>query len=315
MTTKDPISGHRSSEASGGKAVDVSVIVVTWNSASYIKECLVSILGQEGVVAELILVDNASADETVPVVRDIGGDIQLVVNNENVGFGRACNQGFGASRGKLLFMLNPDTQLVGRDFLARLCRAMEQNPRWGMAGTRVVSWDGKTESLPATSYPGQVEAHCDFSALPGRIAWVLGASMVFRREVFAAVRGFDPAFFLYSEETDLCLRVRQSGHEIGYIPELTVRHIGGASEDGVDPYETHLRRMKGLQRFWAKHYPPEAVRRMARKDLLRAGFRKRWYGLLAAFSGRASRAWLKHREYAGISEGARRVLAAGSNQQ
>src|SRR6266404_9792229 len=133
MTASDPVPSHRSRDASIGTVVDVSVIVVTWNSASNIKECLVTILGQEGVVAELILVDNASADETVRVVREIGGDIQLVVNNENVGFGRACNQGFGASRGKLLLILNPDTQLEGRDFLARLCRAMEQNPRWGMA--------------------------------------------------------------------------------------------------------------------------------------------------------------------------------------
>ena len=133
--------------------------------------------------------------------------------------------------------------------------------------------------------------------------------MLIRREVFAAVQGFDPGFFLSSEETDLCLRIRQRGWEIGFVPEVSIRHIGMASERSFDPYETWLRRLPGMHRFWAKHYPAAEVRRLVRRDLFRARFRERWYGLMARFQGRGSSAWLKHRRYAGICEASRRFLA------
>ena len=135
--------------------------------------------------------------------------------------------------------------------------------------------------------------------------------MLVRREAFAAVDGFDPGFFLYAEETDLCLRLRERGWEIGFVPEVTVRHIGGASEQGNDPYETRLRGMAGIHRFWAKHYPTDDVKRLVWRDWLRSNFRRRWYGITRRFHGPGSRAWLKHREYAAISEASRRFLGAG----
>ncbi|HWV98715.1 MAG TPA: glycosyltransferase family 2 protein [Candidatus Acidoferrum sp.] len=287
-----------------------SVIIVSYCSAPWIAACLGSIRKQVGAEAELIVVDNASPDETVRVVRNLGAESRLIENRQNLGFGRACNQGFEASRGRLLFMLNPDARLEQPDGLARLKSAMEEHPRWGLAGTRITSPDGCSESSPATCYPQERYARCDFSGLPGNIAWVMGASMVIRREAFAKVNGFDPGFFLSSEETDLCLRARQQGWEIGYVPEVTVWHIGMASERGRDPGETWLHRMTGLLRFWSKHYPPEDVRRLARKDWLRASLRRNWYYVAGRFRGPASDAWLKHRKYAGISEAARRLLSA-----
>jgi GT2 family glycosyltransferase len=241
-------------------------------------------------------------------VRKCGPGIRLLTNQTNLGFGRACNQGADAGHGRFLFFLNPDAQLERPDGLWRLCHVMEQNPGWGLAGTRVLSPDGTNEAAPAMDYPNQRHCRRDFSQLPGKIAWVLGASMIVRREVFAALGGFDPQFFLYSEETDLCLRIRKQGLEIGFVPEVTVRHIGQVSERGNDQYETRLRSMSGLHRFWAKHYPVEDVLKMVRRDWLRASFRRQWYGLMARFSGRGSRAWTKHREYAAVSEASRRFL-------
>jgi GT2 family glycosyltransferase len=259
----------------------------------------------------LLVVDNASGDDTVRLIRELGANIHLMANRENTGFGRACNQAFAASHGRFLFLLNPDAHLEQRDGLARLCRALEEHPRWGLAGTQVIRSDGQPEPPPPTTYPEQHRVNCDFSHLPGTLAWVFGASMIIRREAFAAVEGFDPGFFLSSEETDLCLRVRQHGWEIGFVPEVSVRHIGMASERGSDPYDTWLRRMPGLLRFWAKHYPPEEVRRLARRDWFRASFRRQWYGVIARVRGPKSGAWLKHRRYAGISEAARQFLRAG----
>ena len=290
--------------------IDVSVIVVTYNSAPCIKECLDSIVRQEGARFEVIVVDNASTDDTVRVVRGMGAGIRLLANLENIGFGRGCNQGSDAGTGRFLLLLNPDARLQERDSLTRLCQAMEKNARWGLAGTRVTESEGTVECPPSFFYPDQNRAHCDFSRLPGQIAWVFGASMFIRREVFATVGGFDPGFFLSSEETDLCLRFRQHGWQIGFVPEITVQHIGAASEIGVDPYLTWLRRVPGVYRFWSKHYPPGDARRLVWRDWFRARFRQHGYALLACFVGTNSRAWRQHRRYAGIGDAARKFLRA-----
>jgi len=292
--------------------LDVSVIIVTFNSAPCISECLDSVLRQQGVRLEVIVVDNASGDKTVDVVRGLGTNIRLLTNQENIGFGRGCNQGFAASHGRFLLFLNPDAFVEQRDGVAQLCRIMRQNIRWGLAGTRVTEADGTIECPASASYPDQHRVRCDFSNLPGKIAWVFGASLFVRREVFVAVAGFDPGFFLTSEETDLCLRIRQHGWEIGFVPEITVRHIGAASEQGIDPYDTWLRRVPGMYRFWSKHYPPRDVRRLLRKDWFRASFRRRWYAVMAWFGGNDSVAWRKYRRYAGISEAARQFMRANS---
>jgi GT2 family glycosyltransferase len=290
---------------------DVSIIVVTYNSAPCIKGCLDSVLAQQGPGFEILVVDNVSADETVKVVRAMGSGIRLLVNQANVGFGRGCNQAFGESHGRFVLFLNPDARLPQPDSLSRLCQAMAQNPKWGLAGTRVLESDGTVECPPAYSYPDEQRAHCDFSRLPGQIAWVFGASMFVRREVFAVVEGFDPGFFLSSEETDLCLRIRQQGWEIGFVPEVVAQHIGAASERGIDPYDTWRRRVPGIYRFWSKHYPAVDARRLVRRDWLRARFRQHWYGVVARFAGTESRAWRQHRRYAGISEAARIFLENG----
>ncbi len=287
---------------------DVSVIIVTYNSAPCIGECVASVKRQQKIAAEIIIVDNASADNTVEVVRGLGDGARLIASPENSGFGRGCNQGAAASSGAVLFFLNPDAHFDGPTALADVRRAFEQNPRWGALGTRVVRPDGKVENFGDTTYPEQKRMRCDFSRLPGKLAWVLGASLAVRREAFNAIAGFDPGFFLYSEETDLCLRLRQAGWEIGFLPEVTARHIGGASDVSGDPYGMWLLKMTGLHRFWAKHYPAEDVRRIVRLDRFRSSYRKRWHGMMALFRGKDSRSWLKSREYAAICEASKRFL-------
>jgi GT2 family glycosyltransferase len=292
--------------------VDISVITVTYNSEACIGECLRSVREQQEIRAEIIVVDNASSDGTVQLIQRMPKEVKLLANRENLGFAQGCNQGARASRGRLLFMLNPDARLEQSDGLIYLCRAMQENSGWGLAGTRIIRPDGRVENPGEKEYPEQRRVRCDFSHLPGSIAWVLGASIVVRRGPFASVGGFDPAFFLYYEETDLCLRLRQHGWGIGFIPDVAVRHIGGASEQNSDPYSVCLRRMSGLHRFWAKHYPPRDVRRMVRLDWFRASFRSRWYSVIAPLHGTGSRAWLKQREYRAIREASRRFLRPGA---
>ena len=206
--------------------MDISVVIVTYNSAGQIENCLASLVSQTGVAYEVIVVDNASQDESLARTRQFS-QVRVMASPENLGFGRGCNLGFAASTGRYVYLLNPDTRLTDGRALAEVCRAMDAHARWGMAATRVRSADGHHEAEPATEYPGQRHVRHDFARLPGRIAWILGASMIVRRELYVQLGGFDPDFFLYSEETDFCLRVRQAGHEIGQIPEVTVEHVGG----------------------------------------------------------------------------------------
>ncbi|HSU55528.1 MAG TPA: glycosyltransferase family 2 protein [Candidatus Dormibacteraeota bacterium] len=281
--------------------MDVSVIVVSYHSADCLRECVESVLSQREIGFELIVVDNASTDSSAEVLKSFGEKLTFIQNRENVGFGRACNQAAASRVRRYLYFLNPDAHLVGEQALARLCRAMDQHPAWGMAGSRVLS--AELSLKPTNShYPDERHVHKDFSRLPGKIAWVVGASMIVRRKIFEELGGFDPAFFLYGEETDLCLRLRQLGHEIGYVDEVEVRHIGGASERGRDPYEVWTRRTRGIHQFWAKHYPVKDVERLVRRNIVRARYRMLVNGALASIQASGSEAWQKQRRYKAVWE-------------
>jgi len=300
--------GVETNLATTNDALDVSVIVVTYNSADCIKTCLESVLDQQGVSIEVIVVDNVSADKTIETVREIKGDVRLLINIENVGFGRACNQGVAAGKGKYVMFLNPDAAFDRKDSLAKLCTELESNSRWGLTGTTVKEADGSVECPPSYYYPKQERTSRSFSSLPGKIAWVFGASMFIKKEIFLAVGGFDPEFFLTSEETDLCLRIREHGYEIGFVTEVAVEHIGAASERGRDPYDTWRLRAPGIYRFWAKHYPATDAKKLVRKDWLRAKYREAIYYFLSCFGGKKSSVWQKYRRNKGIGDAAKKFL-------
>jgi len=289
--------------------MDVSVVIVTYNSAGQIAACLESVLQQAGLTFEVIVVDNASRDDTLGQLQPFSR-VRVVPSGENLGFGRGNNLGVAAGGARYVYLLNPDARLVGTGALAELCRAMDAHPQWGMAGTLVRSADGGHESPPATEYPGQRRVHQDFSTLPGRIAWILGASIIIRRELYVSLGGFDPDFFLYSEETDFCLRLRKAGHEIGQVVTVAVEHLGGASEDHRDPYEVAARKLRGLILFRQKHYPAQDCVRLARRDLRRARWRAGWNRLLARLQPARSHAWQKSRNYLAIRDVSRQYLAS-----
>ncbi len=294
--------------------MEISIIIVTYNSAGQISLCLDSLLKQAGVGFEVLVVDNASQDSTLAELKKFGQKIQAIASPENLGFGRGNNLGFAASKGRYIYLLNPDARLDDAGALKELCQSMEANPRWGMAGTVLRSSDGGHESRPATEYPGQRHVSRDFSKLPGGIAWVGGASMVIRRELYEKLGGFDPDFFLYSEETDFCLRMRELGFEVGHISKVTVEHIGGASEDLHDPYGSSARKLRGLILFRQKHYPPADCVWLAKRDLRRARFRMVWNSLLARLQPPRSTAWLKYRQYRAIWEVSLEYLCSTSNK-
>jgi len=173
----------------------VSIIIVNYNTSALLLDCLQSLLEQQALIREVIVVDNNSHDNSVDAVRRHFPSVQLIALPENIGFGRANNRALASCTGDLLFLLNPDTRLLP-GCLASILAYMERHPEIGMAGTAVYDAHGALQATANEEYPGGRYAGAAFSGLPGRIAWLLGASLVVRRQVMEQVQGFDPEYFL-----------------------------------------------------------------------------------------------------------------------
>jgi len=250
--------------------IDISVLIVNYNTAFLVKKCIESLLSQQAVSVEIIVVDNNSQDDSVTVLQQFLPRITLIANKDNKGFGKANNQAFALSQAPIIFMLNPDAFCMTNQDLQHAVQFMDNHYQYGLVGTRIVNDKEQLEETAYYHYPRQKQTRADFSHLPGKIATVLGASMIVRRDVFEKVNGFDEDFFLYGEETDLCLRIRQAGYGIGYCESVTVQHVGSASEKG-NPREEVIRKKKlGKLLFYRKHYPESDVRNIVRHDLVRA---------------------------------------------
>jgi N-acetylglucosaminyl-diphospho-decaprenol L-rhamnosyltransferase len=251
---------------------EVSIVIVTYLSADVIGPCLDSIGAGGNVSREVFIVDNASGDGTADIVRAKYPSVQLIANESNRGFSAANNQAIPLCRGRYLFFLNPDAELAG-GCLEAAVRYMDENPAVGLAGTKVVYPDGSLQETISLRYPGQKHAAEEIKGLPGAIACVLGASMIARAELIRAIGGFDEDYFLYGEDQELCLRIRQRGYEIGYIGESVVRHIGGHSERASASADRWRRKARAEYIFYRKHYRPETIRKIYREDRLKARWR------------------------------------------
>ena len=251
---------------------EVSIVVVTYRSADVIGSCLDSIGAGGNVSREVFVVDNASGDGTSEMVRTKYSSVHLIANHSNRGFSAANNQAIPLCRGHYLFFLNPDAELTG-GCLETAVRYMDENPAVGLAGTKVVYPDGVLQETISLRYPGEKHTAGELAELKGPIACVLGASMIARAELIRAIGGFDEDYFLYGEDQELCLRIRQRGFEIGYIEQAVVRHIGGHSEKASASADRWRRKTRAEYLFYRKHYKPETIRRISREDRLKAWWR------------------------------------------
>jgi N-acetylglucosaminyl-diphospho-decaprenol L-rhamnosyltransferase len=257
---------------SGNLPPEASIIIVTYRSADVIGSCLDSIESAGSVSREVFVVDNASTDGTAERVRTRYPSVQLIANSDNRGFSAANNQAIPLCRGRYLYFLNPDAELAG-GCLETAVRHMDENPAVGLAGTKVVYPDGSMQETISLRYPGQKHAAEELKGLPGAIACVLGASMIVRADLIRAIGGFDEDYFLYGEDQELCLRIRQRGYEIGYIGEAVVRHIGGHSERASASADRWRRKTLAEYIFYRKHYKPETIKKITREDRLKARWR------------------------------------------
>jgi len=232
--------------------VDLTAIVVTWNSAAHVAACLDSIerAGAESRLRmETIVVDNASADGTAALVRARFPRACVVESPRNVGFGAGANLGLARARGLQILLLNPDAALEPGALVA-LRQRLADDPRLACVGPRYLRPDGGCEragrrfpSVGAAIVDGTIlerwlrraavmrSYYMDGAAAGAPADWLHGACLLFRQAALQQVSGFDPGYFMYAEELDLQWRLRRRGWRCAEAPAAMVRHHGGASAD------------------------------------------------------------------------------------
>lgn len=251
----------------------VSVIIVNYNAGSYVLTCVSSLLQQREVRLELIVIDNASSDNSLELLKSgLPETVQLILSEVNLGFGRANNLAIASSHGDYLLVLNPDTQIEDVYVIKKLVDRLNSNQRVGLLAPAVVEPRKNKVVLPRFDYPSSkyLRKTLKLKSLPGKIAWVLGACMLLKREIFQQIGGFDKDFFLYGEDVDLCLRVRLAGYEIDYASDVSILHVSGASEIGASSLDKWLRKRRGIFMFYKKHYAIEDQRAIAKRVLFRS---------------------------------------------
>lgn len=258
----------------------LSIIIVSWNVRDAVCGCIESIRKNvfDNKAYEIIVVDNASGDGTVESIRQNYPEVIVIANKTNAGFGSANNQGVKAAKGEYIFILNPDT-LVLAGALERLLAYMDSHPDVAICGPKILNEDGTVQrsvrnfqtwhaafnrytplglfgifkqDLAEWKYKGfNYNAEADAPQL-------MGAALFMRRQVFMNMGGFDELFFMYYEEVDLCLRVKNQGLRCVYYPDSSIMHAGGRSSSQV-PAKKQFMLMQSLIRYLKKHAPPDKV--------------------------------------------------------
>ncbi|MFQ6100129.1 MAG: glycosyltransferase family 2 protein [Anaerolineae bacterium] len=253
--------------------IDLSIVVVNWNVRDLLRRCLHSVLDARcSMLVEVIVVDNASTDGSAEMVQAEFPGVHLVANDENRGFPAANNQGLAVAQGRYIFLLNPDTEVLG-DGLATMVAFADTHPDVGMLGPQLLNPDGSVQSsrrrFPtlATAFfestwlqpyaPHRVLERYYVEDRPDDIVqevdWVYGAAMMARREAIEQVGPMDEGFFMYSEELDWCRRFRGAGWRVVYLPTAqVVHHEGKSSEQIVAARHIHFQTSK--VRYFRKHH-------------------------------------------------------------
>jgi GT2 family glycosyltransferase len=233
---------------------DLSIIIVNWNGGQLLRRCIESVIQHPPALSwEIILIDNASSDDSLAWVRSSNiSNLRLIENEENLGFGKANNQGFNLSSASLLFLLNNDAEVRAGTF-DRLITTIKSEPKIGACGPRVLNPDGSLQVSvwrnPASPWAMVMAALRLHRLLPKRLAgeWLLGeywdharrrevnlllgAAILVKREVIADVGGFDERFHMYGEDLEWCLRIVRGGWKIIFDPAAEVVHHGGHAAD------------------------------------------------------------------------------------
>lgn len=254
--------------------MDLSVIILNWNTKRDLRECLTSLFRQKFQHAiEIIVADNASSDGSRAMIAEEFPQVTLVWHPTNLGFGMGNNRAVPATSGRYVLFLNSDT-IVTDGALDCLVQFADANPEVGIVGPKLLNRDGSLQ-YSCRRYPdlgagffrntplGRLFPKNRFTtdylmsdwdhATVRDVDWVSGAALLIRREALEVTGGFDDGFYMYCEDVDLCYRAHEAGWRVVYFPDSVIYHIIGRSSDQVPTrmtYEFH----RSMYRFYRKHY-------------------------------------------------------------
>jgi N-acetylglucosaminyl-diphospho-decaprenol L-rhamnosyltransferase len=256
--------------------VTTQVIVVTYNSREHIGRCLAALVESS---ARVWVVDNASVDETVAFVEREFPQVNLIANDENVGFARAVNQALARAEADVVVLVNPDC-VVPPSTLEALTGYLADDPNIGVVAPRLVDEENRIAvsahpfenafTVVASRFGGsllpvslrrlvslgrrrQSYEACRNGGVPSRVDWVSGACLAVRGPLFRRLGGLDDGYFMFYEDEDLCLQVWRAGASVVYLPSVEAVHAGGASS--TDPARVWPHLYRSLLRFQARHRP------------------------------------------------------------
>ena len=253
-------------------APDLSIIIVNFNARDYLESCLQKIQDNtERISYETFVVDNGSADGSCALVREQFPWVELIENEDNVGFSRANNQAIRRSRGRYVLLLNNDTLVLPRA-IDTMVAIMEQRPEVGVIGCTLRNSDFSVQisfgrmismrnelvlKLISDRYKKGnrlVQRYLEHRSRKEHYPdWVSGACLMARADALHAVDLMDENFFMYTEEVDLCHRIRQLGYQVLYTPEAEIIHFGGRSTE-TNLKKTIIEYRKSQLYFYKKHY-------------------------------------------------------------
>jgi GT2 family glycosyltransferase len=227
--------------------VEVSIIIVSFNTRDVLRECLKSVFRDGSALhLQVIVVDNASTDGSPKMIEQDFPTVLLIESAVNLGFGQANNLGFKSARGRYIVLLNSDAFLT-EGVLQRSVAHMDSNPHAGLGGGRLIGRDssyqpsarmfptvfndllvlsGLAARFPRSRLFGRADRTWANHMKEAEVDWVPGAYSIIRPEALASAGPFDPRFFLYYEEVDLCRRIKRQGYSVWYWPDIPVVHIG-----------------------------------------------------------------------------------------
>ncbi len=261
------------SPVAGSKPL-VSVVIVSYNVREHLLHALRALYASSGVIVEAIVVDNASSDGSAEAVEITFPQTAVVRNTTNLGFGNGSNCGLMRSRSEFVLLLNPDV-LVEPDCLRTLVGFLRAHPKTGAVGPRLIRPDGRLDLAARRGFPTPRAAFYRMTLLsrlfprsPRFNRYNMGfvpegdvheidagtaACLMFRRSAIDEVGPFDPDYFMYGEDLDLCFRLKQAGWKIFYVPAAVATHIKGASSRQAT--SAMLREFhRAMWTFHRKHY-------------------------------------------------------------
>jgi GT2 family glycosyltransferase len=258
---------------------EISIVIVNWNTADLLKNCIQSIIEntQQGTY-EIIVIDNGSRDGSVGMVKQLFPAVILLQNKENIGFVKANNQGFAQCKGRYVLLLNSDTVILDRA-IEKIINYFKTDAQIGVVGCKLLYPDGSFQNS-CFHFPGIIGAIFNASGLshlftslnwdrygsadrfwsmPMQVDCVMGSFLMIERDILHEIGYFDETFFMYAEETDLCCRVKKRGKKVVYYPGASIIHYYRGSQKTWDDHVWSYHSItRGILRFLMKWKPVQA---------------------------------------------------------